>query len=124
MSSDLQDVLGKKSSLTNTQIQSLLLQKSVRKGDLTVKEALKKRARDGRDAVTPGAYYRVLSQTRSNIEESLYTLLLCSRLKVLQTEDLRRLLDTIAKVPSDLDEQTSQEVTSLIDALVRRIVIL
>ena len=47
--------------------------------------------------VTPGAYYRVLSQARSNIDQALYTVLLCSRIGVIQMEDLRRLLDLVAR---------------------------
>lgn len=124
MPSELEDLLGNNSSLTETQIKSILVQKSVRNGDLTTKEALRERPRDGRDAVTPGAYYRVLEQTRSNIQESVYTLLLCSRLKVLRSEDLRRLLDVVGKAPVELDEETSKQVTALVQALIERIVML
>lgn len=121
MQSDLQDTLAKKSGLTNTQIQSIVLQKMVRNGELTAREAVKKRGRDG---VTSGAYHRVVSQARSNIEESIYTLLLCSQLGVLQLEDLRRLIDTIAKLPPELDAERTDQVTSLINALIHRIVML
>jgi hypothetical protein len=124
MSSELKDTLAKNSSLTEIQIQSIILQKSVLKGDLSMKEALRERARDGRDAVTLGAYHRVLDQARGNIRESVYTLLLCTRLNVLKIEDLRRLLDTIAKTPAELDPDTAGQVTSLVEALVERIVML
>lgn len=121
MSLNLDQVIAGKSSLTNVQIETLMLQKRVLEGDLTVREAAKMRGRYG---VTAGAYHRVVGQARSKVEQALYTLLLCSRLGMLRSDDLRRLLDTVAKAPVELDAETSQQVASLVDALVRRIVML
>jgi len=124
MSSELQDELSRNCSLTKTQIQTIVLHKSVRKGDLSIKDALKRRARDGRDAVTLGAYYRVLEQARSNVRESVYTLLLCSWLNLLKSGDLEKLMQIVSKTPLEMDQETSEQVASLIEALVKQIVML
>jgi hypothetical protein len=120
MSSSLESLFASRSSLTPTQIQSIILQKRVQKKELTASEAIRKRGAGG---VTSGAYYRVVGQARSNIEEALYTLLFCSRAGVIQMDDLRRLLDLISSAPT-VDEQSVEQVISLVDALVKRIVML
>jgi hypothetical protein len=74
--------------------------------------------------VTPGAFNRVLTQAKSNVEAAIYTLLLSERLGLVRPEDFRRLLELISKTPGTLDEVESSEVISLVDALVRKIVML
>jgi len=76
------------------------------------------------EGVTSGAYYRVLIQAKSNVEEAIYTLLLADRLELLRTDDFRRLLELISKTPRSLDEAESSGVISLVDPLVRKIVML
>jgi hypothetical protein len=75
-------------------------------------------------AVTPGAFNRVLIQAKSNVESAIYTLLLSERMGLVRPEDFRRLLELISKTPGTLDEIESREVISLVDALVRKIVML
>lgn len=74
--------------------------------------------------VSPGAYYRVLSQAKNNIDQALYTVLFCTRIGVIQMEELRRLLDLISKAPPDVANADATQVMSLVDALVKRIVML
>ena len=93
----------------------------VEKGEITATKAASMRKPEG---VTPGAYYRTLLQAKSNVEEAIYTLLLSDRLGLLQIEDFRRLLDMISKTPGSLDEVESSEIVTLVDALVKRIVML
>lgn len=119
--SDLEDFLAQRSGLTETQVRTLKMQKLVMAGELTVKTAANTR---GGKPVRLGAYYRVLDQARVNVEEAIYTLLLCERLDLIKLEDLRRLLDLVSKRLRTLDDEESQRVASVIDALISRIVML
>jgi hypothetical protein len=121
MNSQLDDYLGGRSSLTKRQIERLLLQISLQKGG---PEGVEGESGSRISGVSAGAYYRVLSQARSNIDQALYTVLLCSRIGVLQMDDLRRLLDLISKAPSEVAEGDADQLKSLVDALVNRIVML
>lgn len=66
----------------------------------------------------------MLSQAKSNIDQALYTVLFCSRAGVLGMDDLRRLLDLLNKVPTDVGQAESRQVEQLVEALVKRIVML
>jgi hypothetical protein len=118
MSSQLDEFLATRASLTNRQIERLLLQISLQNATSESESGAKI------SGVSKGAYYRVLGQAKSNIVESLYTVLLCSRMGVLRMDDLRRLLDMISRVPTDVADVESQQVEQLVEALVKRIVML
>ena len=111
MPSDLDDFLESRSSLTRRQIERLTLQISLQRGGAP--RARRRKSAPTLSGVTPGAYYRVLSQARSNVDQALYTVLLCSRMGLLQMDDLRRLLDLIAKAPSEVAEQESAQLKAL-----------
>ena len=117
MTSQMDDFLGAHSSLTKTQIQRLLLQ-------ISLQQPGEEESRSRISGVSVGAYYRVLSQARTNINQALYTVLFCSRIGLLQLDDLRRLLDLIGKAPSDVPDDNSDQVTLLVEALVKKIVML
>jgi hypothetical protein len=121
MTSQFDDFLGANSSLTSTQIRRLELQISLQNPGALDAEGKKGSAISG---VSQGAYYRVLGQAKNNIDQALYTILLCARMGVIQMDDLRRLLDLVAKTPSELAEGESAQVMPLVQALVRRIVML
>lgn len=118
MSSQLDEFLATRSSLTKRQIELLLLQ-------ISLQNAAPESESGARiSGVTKGAYYRVLSQAKSNIDQALYTILFCSRAGVLRMDDLRRLLDMASKVPPDVAQVESQQVQQLVEALLKRIVML
>lgn len=120
MPSQLDEFLGSRSSLTKTQIQRLSVYISLQnEQDSTVKNE-RGHVMSG---VTEGAYYRVLKQAKNNVNQALYTLLLCSRMGVIRVDDLSRLLQLVGKVPSDTLDN-ADEVMSLVDALVKKIVML
>ena len=121
MTSSLDDFLAAHSSMTRKQIERLLLQISLQKGGTP---GIGEESGSRLSGVTPGAYYRVLGQAKSNIEQALYTVLLCSRIGVIQMDDLRRLLDLISKAPSEVAEGDAEQLKALIDALVKKIVML
>jgi hypothetical protein len=118
MSSQLDEFLARRSSLTKRQIELLLLQISLQNAPSESESGAKI------VGVTKGAYYRVLSQAKSNIDQALYTVLLCSRMGALRMEDLRRLLDMMGRVPTDVAEVESEQVQQLVEALLKRIVML
>jgi hypothetical protein len=119
--SPLDRFLAQRSGLTKTQIETIELQQMVEKHEISPSKAASMRQPTG---VTPGAFNRVLLQGKSNVESAIYTLLLSERVGLLRPEDFRRLLELISKTPGSLDEIESAEVISLVDALVRKIVML
>ncbi len=121
MTSQFDDFLGGNSSLTRTQIRRLELQVSLQNPGALEAEGKKGSTISG---VSPGAYYRVLGQAKNNIDQALYTILLCTRMGIIQMDDLRRLLDLISKAPSEVAEGDAEQLKSLVDALVNRIVML
>jgi hypothetical protein len=121
MTTQLDDFLGARSSLTKKQIDRLILQISLQRGGT---ERVEGESGPTISGVSQGSYYRVLSQARSNIDQALYTVLLCSRIGVIQMEDLRRLLDLMAKAPSEVAEGDVDQLSALVAALVKRIVML
>ena len=111
--------LAERSGLTSAQVDVMLLEKRVRNGELNAKTAAAQR--ESRP-VTMGAYHRVLAQARSNVAEAIYTLLLCERVDVVRGGDLIRLLDMIGKSTQDKAGGESEDLVSLIDSLVTRLV--
>jgi len=122
MTTQLDEFLGSRSSLTQTQIQRLMVQVSSQNPGKIGDESEESAAEIS--GVTQGAYYRVLSQAENNINQALYTLLLCSRLGVLKMDDLKRLLELVGKVPAEIPDSEVGQVTTLVEALVRKIVML
>jgi len=121
MTSSLDTFLAVRSGLTAPQIETANLQQRVQKGEISVKIAASTRTPEG---VTEGAYFRVLSQAKVNVEEAIFTLLLSHRRGYVKLDDFRRLLDLLSTTPSDLDQADYEKVTSLVDVLVKRIVML
>jgi len=119
MQETLDEFLGARCSLTSTQITTMMLRKQVERGDITPHEAVVSRGNS-----SPGSYYRVLDQARSNVTQSIYTIVLASRLGVTSLEDFQRLLLLISKIPSQAGSGELEDVTSLVDALVKRLVML
>ena|SRR5580658_5515707 len=120
MSSQLDDFLGAHSSLTRRQIECLSLQLSVQN---RAEDEPKGESPHKISGVSEGSHYRVLSQAKNNVDQALYTLLLCSRMGIIQMEDFNRLLKLMNKAPSEVPE-SSEQVMLLVEALVKKIVML
>ncbi len=120
MISDLDGFLERRSSLTKRQIECLNLQILARNA---VKEGRKKKRFQEASSVSEGSYYRVLGQAKDNINQALYTVLLCSRMGIIQSGDFNRLLNLMSRAPAVV-AGGSDDVIPLIDALVRKIVML
>jgi hypothetical protein len=83
------------------------------------------------DNVTSGAYYRQLGQCRNKIRKTVYSLLLLRFLNVVDAEtfsvldQLNNQLNVILTKPSDEIDSTSMDsVISLIDNVIRKLVLI
>ena len=119
MQSTLDQFLQARSSLTSTQIAVMSLRKQVERGDISTREAFESRGNK-----SAGSYYRVTAQARANITQSIYTILLASRVGVTSLEDLQRLLLLMAKIPPEPSSAELADVTSVVEVLVKRLVML
>jgi hypothetical protein len=120
LASHVDDLLAQSSSFTYPQVETLILQMRVLRGELSTKEAAKIR-RNG-EGVTLGAYYRVVNQARDNAIAAIFTLLLSLRIGIIKLDELRRLLDLVSRLPPEIDDVSSNQVMSLVDAVVEKLV--
>ncbi len=104
------------SSLTETQLQILLMHSHVKSGKMRVKDALQ---------ITPekrisrGTYYRILSQSKSKLRKSLINLIIGSMTGHIDTTSVIRLLNLVnGKGPEELN----RELVTVLSEIVRRIV--
>ena len=113
------DRLSHKSGITKVQLETLLLQKRVNKREIRVTDASRLRKPTG---VSPGSYHRVLDQARSNLERTIFTLLLGIKLEVIQVQGITRLLGMVEKVPEDIADEHLEEFMSVLSAIIKKIV--
>ena len=121
------DVVQSRSALTSAQLQTFVLERSIRRGEITLSDAVKSRKptrakRDVQQGVTPGSHYRVLSQARRNVERSIFTLLLASKLQIIDPEGVTRLLSMVAAAPDEMVDEDLQKFAIALSTLVQRIV--
>jgi hypothetical protein len=83
------------------------------------------------DNITSGAYYRQLGQCRNKIRKTVYSLLLLRFLNVVDAEtfsvldQLNNQLNVILTNPTDeIDSTTMDSVISLIDNVIRKLVLI
>jgi hypothetical protein len=108
-----------KSSLTEAQLESLIIYRRVASGELTLKEAASLREKG---PVTLGSFYRVVGQARNNVRESIATVVVSMILGYVKVQDLRRLLELVSQGTSTLGEESLDRVAPLIMALIEKIV--
>jgi len=111
-----------RSSLTEAQLESLLLYRSVLSGALTLEKASKMRtSRHGRPP-TVGAYYRTVHQGKDNMKQAIMTVAAGVWLGYIKLEDLRRLFDLLANTPSPFENVQSEQLMPVLEALIAKIV--
>jgi len=108
-----------KSNLTSAQLETLRIELSRRRHEITMEEALKKRKISG---ISRGSYYRVLNQAKSKIRASIFTIAAAVRLGVIDVEDVRKLVLAASSIPEGLDPKMLAEVSALVNSLAERIV--
>ena len=107
------------SSLTQAQLESLLLYSRVLSGDLTLNEAAKLRTNG---PVSVGAYQRVVKQGLNNLQQAMITILLGTKMRLLKGEELKKLVELVDKSPNELPEEQEEVFVTLLYALVKKIV--
>ena len=107
------------SSLTRIQVETLQLHLSVQKAEINLQNALKKRKNV---AISRGTHYRILSQAKKNIKESLFTVAIAAQLGLVKPDDVQKLMASISVIPANVDPEKLPEVLALINILVDRIV--
>jgi len=107
------------SSLTEAQIESLLLYRRVMSGDLSLSEAGKLRTPK---PTTVGAYYRVVQQGKDNVKAAIMTVTAGIWLGYLKPDDLKRLFELVAKTPFPFEKEPPEELLAALQALVEKLV--
>jgi len=74
--------------------------------------------------ISRGTHYRILSQAKRNIRQSLFTVATAVHMGLLNPEDVQKLIATVSKIPADVDADKLPEVIALMSALADRIVML
>jgi hypothetical protein len=83
--------------------------------------ALKIRRKSG---ISRGTHYRILTQAKKNITQSLFTVATAVRLGLVKPEDVQKLISTVSMIPMDVDPEKLPEVIALVSVLADRIVML
>lgn len=107
------------SSLTRIQAETLKIHLAVIKGEITMSSALKTRRNSG---ISRGTHYRILTQAKRNITQSLFTVAVAVQMGMLKSEDVQKLISSLSKIPADVDPEKLPEVMALVKVLANRIV--
>jgi hypothetical protein len=83
--------------------------------------ALKTRRKSG---ISRGTHYRILTQAKKNVKQSLFTVATAVQMGLLKAEDVQKLISTISMIPADVDSEKLPEVMALVNTLADRIVML
>jgi hypothetical protein len=110
--------LSRSSSLTERQLEALMLYGRVLSGELTLAKASQLRQKPSKI----GAFYRVVQQAKGNMREAVMTLTAGIWLGYVNPEDLRRLLDVVASSPPPADDERADQVLPVLEALAAKIV--
>jgi len=124
----LLDQLVDQSSITPRQLESLMSYLRVATGELKLKEAAslvsQSRTKGSRErTLTVGSYYRTVRQARTNVRQSLVTVVIALWLGVVRVEDVRKLFDLVGGGARELTDEEAERFLRLLDALLGRIVV-
>ncbi len=124
----LPERLVKESSLTSRQLESLVSYMRVASGEIRFRDAASIASQGrtkGEDEkpLTIGSYYRTLTQARTNIRESLVTVLIGMQLGVVKVEEVRKLFELVGAGTRELSEYDQDRFIQVLRALLDRIVL-
>jgi hypothetical protein len=116
------------SSLTPRQFESLSTYLRVASGEINLREAASEtsegRSRGRRDKpVSIGSYYRTVSQARTNVRNSVVTIVVALWIGAIRVEDVRRLFELVGGGARELSDDETGRFLSLLEALLHRIVV-
>ncbi len=106
-------------SLTRVQIETLQLHTAIRKSAISVHEALTMRKKLG---ISRGTHYRILSQAKKNVKQSLFTVAMAVQMELVKPEDVQKLISSVSAIPSDVDPEKLPELVAVLRAVADRIV--
>lgn len=115
------EVIADLSSLTRIQVETLKMHLALLKGEINMDIALKTRRKSG---ISRGTHYRILTQAKKNVKQSLFTVATAIQMGLLKGEDVQKLISTISMIPTDVDPEKLPEVMALVNVLADRIVML
>jgi hypothetical protein len=115
------ELIGNLSSLTRIQVETLKMHRAVQKGEINMDIALKTRRKSG---ISRGTHYRILTQAKRNVTQSLFTVATAVQLGLVKSEDVQKLISTVSMIPTDVDPEKLPEVIALVSVLADRIVML
>jgi len=121
------DRLVDQSSITRRQLESLISYLRVSAGEIKLKDAAslasqgRTRGKQGKP-LTIGSYCRTVHQARTNIRESLVTVVIALLLGVTRVEDVRRLFELVGAGSHELTDEEAERFMRLLDVLLRRLV--
>jgi hypothetical protein len=122
------DRLGEQSSLTSRQLESLVGYLRVASGEIKLREAAsltsagRKKGRPERP-LTIGSYYRTVSQARSNVKQSLVTVVISIWVGLIKVEDVRRLFELVGSGSRELSDEEADRFIRLLEVLLRRMIV-
>ena len=116
---DLPEYLVDDSALTSRQFEVLRSYVRVVLGEAKFREAA---AKGTTKPVTVGSYFRTAQQARSNVRQSLATLLIGLWLGVIKAEDVRRLLDLAGSAEREFSEEEAARFITVLRAIMDRVV--
>ena len=116
------------SSLTDRQLELLMSYVRVASGEIRLREAASIASRGRRKGnserpLSVGSYYRTVTQARSNVKESLVTVVIALWLGAIRVEDVRRLFELVGSGGRELPDEEADRVVQLLEALLHRIVV-
>ena len=120
--------LVEQSSLTPRQLESMTSYLRVASGEIKLREAAsiashgRRRGKPDK-ALTVGSYYRTVSQARTNVRESLVTVVIAIWLGLIKVEDVRRLFELVGAGARELSEEEQERFMQLLQALLDRMVL-
>jgi hypothetical protein len=123
----LPERLVKESSLTSRQLESLVSYMRVVSGEIRFRDAASiassGRTKGEERPLTIGSYYRTLTQARTNIRESLVTVLIGMQLGVVKVDDVRKLFELIGAGARELSEYDQDRFVQVLGALLDSMVL-
>jgi len=116
------------SSITPRQLEALASYLRVASGEMKLREAaslVSQGRRKGKreKPLTIGSYYRTVSQARTNVKESLVTVVIALWLGMIKVDDVRRLFELVGSGTRELSDEESARFLQLLDVLLRRIIV-
>ncbi|HEY6282914.1 MAG TPA: hypothetical protein VIW22_03225 [Nitrososphaerales archaeon] len=119
--------LVRESSLTSRQLESLVSYMRIASGEIRFRDAASiassGRTKGAEKPLTIGSYYRTLTQARTNIRESLVTVLIGMQLGAVKVEEVRKLFELVGAGARELSEYDQDRFVQVLGALLDRIVL-